>query len=87
MEECCKKNLALGAPEYHQYRRPVPLKTKGSCMCNMIGVETVSRSYLKCRTAVIIHKKLPCKCSVCELLKFTRDTVSSSQAVLNSAYH
>jgi len=33
-----------------------------------------SRSYLKCRTAVRIHKKLPCKCSVRKLLQFTCDT-------------
>ena len=43
-------------------------------MCSMIGVETGSRSYLKCKTAVRIHKKLPCKCSVRKLLEFTRDT-------------
>ena len=43
-------------------------------MCSMIGVETGSRSYLKCRTAVRIHKKLPCKRSSCKLLIFNRDT-------------
>jgi len=43
-------------------------------MCSMIGVEPGSRSYLKCRTAVRIHKKLPCKCSERKLLEFTRDT-------------
>ena len=40
---------------------------------SMTGVETGSRSNLKCRTAVRIHKKLPCKCSECKLLEFTRD--------------
>ena len=50
------------------------LKTKGSRMCSMIWVETGSRSYSKCRTAVRIHKKLLCKCSVRKLLEFTRDT-------------
>jgi len=40
-------------------------------MCSMIGMETGSRAYLKYRTVVRIHKRLPCKCSVHE---FTHDT-------------
>ena len=51
-----KEKLARGTREYCRYQRRVPLKTKGSCMCSMIGMETGSRSYPKCRTAVRIHK-------------------------------
>ena len=43
-------------------------------MCAMIAVETGPRSFLKCRTDVTIHKKLPCECSVLKLLECTCDT-------------
>jgi len=43
-------------------------------MCSVIAVKTGPRSYPKYETAVRIHIKLPCKCSVCKLLQFTRHT-------------
>jgi len=52
---CCKR-LALGGCEYHRSHHPVPLKCKGSCKYDMIGVETGSRSFLKYRTVVRVHK-------------------------------